>query len=102
MTPHPLQPLSALTHTTQFAFTNERATAAEVLVEPWAFDYTVAPGERLEFRVHSAPPGVWFNVVQRAGNAVQVYVEGPGPGARVEWEVRIDGADVRVGHGRRP
>ena len=92
--------MSPFTHTTRFGYTNERAAPAVVLIEPWAADYTVVPGARLELRVRSAVPGVWFNVVQGEGGAAQVYVEGPAPGARVEWDVYVDGAEVRPGHGR--
>ncbi len=90
--------MRTLTHVMRFGFTNERAAAAVVQVEPWADHYTVGPGERLELRVRSGPPGVWFNVVQRGDDLVQIYVEGPAPRAPVAWEAFIDGAEVRRGH----
>jgi hypothetical protein len=79
---------------------NDRAVPLILQLEPWAYDYSAAPGQRLEVIVRSALPDVWFNLVYNDDGTVQVYVEGKGPTVGVEWDVFLDGVAIDSGHNR--
>jgi hypothetical protein len=79
---------------------NDRSVPLILQVEPWAYDYTAAPGQRLELVVQSPLPDVWFNLEYNDDGTVQVYVEGEGATSGAIWEVSLDGVPIDIGHNR--
>jgi len=53
---------------------NSRKAPQIVAVEPWAYDYTLLPGEELEIVAFGKTAVPWFNVVEWDGTT-QVYCE---------------------------
>lgn len=53
---------------------NSRKAAQVVGIEPWANDYTLLPGEKLEVIAFGETRVPWFNIVEWDGTT-QVYCE---------------------------
>jgi hypothetical protein len=89
-----------LPHSFRLGLTNDRRVPLILQLEPWAYDYTAASGQRLELILQAALPDAWINVVYNDDDTVQVYVEGEGPQHGVAWDVFLDGVPIDIGHNR--
>ena len=90
----------SLPHIVRFGLANDRSTPLVLQLEPWAYDYTAAPGQRLELVIASAVPDTWLNMVENADGTVQVYIEGEGPQVGLAWDVFLEGERIEIGHNR--
>ena len=80
--------------------TNHRTIPLILQLEPWAYDYTAAPGQRLELVVRSALPDLWFDLSHNDNGTVEVAIEGEGVTLDVAYEVLLDGIPIQIGHNR--
>jgi hypothetical protein len=73
---------------------NSRTFPQVVIVEPWANDYTLLPGEKLEIVAFGETAVPWFNVVEWDGTT-QVYCEDT-----ADFRVVQGGQKLECGHQR--
>jgi hypothetical protein len=73
---------------------NSRSMPHVVAVEPWAFDYTLLPGEELVIVAFGDNELPWFNVVESDG-ATQVYCENT-----ADFKVMQKNRELECGHNR--
>jgi hypothetical protein len=55
---------------------NDQSRPRLVYVEPWAWDYTLLPGETLEIHARNSTVLPWFNIVEHE-KCIQVFIEVP-------------------------
>lgn len=75
---------------------NSRSTPHMVIVEPWADDYTLLPGEELEVIAIGEEKVPYFYLVECEG-ASQVYCEDTR-----DFKVMQNGSQLECGHNRQP
>jgi hypothetical protein len=73
---------------------NSRREPLVVVVEPWANDYTLLPGEELVVVAFGERPTPWFNVVEW-NNTTQVYCEDT-----ANFKVLQGDRELECGHNR--
>jgi hypothetical protein len=61
-------------HSSKISFANRRSVPLLIVVEPWAYDFTLMPGEALDIVGYSDRVAPWFYVVE-SDDASQVYCE---------------------------
>jgi hypothetical protein len=72
---------------------NESQRPWIIWVEPWAEDFTLLPGERLEIISQGDSAQPWFQVVEQE-QSTQVYVMGG------DYDVLQNGTRLQGGHNR--
>jgi hypothetical protein len=81
---------------TKLGVWNSRKVPQVVIVEPWAFDFTVLPEEKLEIVAFGDTAVPWFNVVEWDG-VTQVYCEDT-----ATFKVIKGDRELECGHQRQP
>jgi hypothetical protein len=81
-------------HKSKLGVHNKRGEPQVVVVEPWANDYTLLPGEQLVVVAFGDSDVPWFNVVEWDGTT-QVYCENT-----ASFKVLQGDCELECGHNR--
>ena len=79
----------------KLGISNSRKTPLEVLVEPWAFDYTLMSGEELQIVAFGESNAPYFNLTEW-DDSIQVWCE-----ATDSFQVMQGDRELECGHQRR-
>ena len=81
----------------RIAYSNETDGMLGLVIEPWANDYWLAPGDR--FEIEAPEPDVWFEVAHHK-DLVLLWVNGPA--GTNHPSIRSQGVELECAHQRPP
>ncbi|MBI1852615.1 MAG: hypothetical protein HYR85_19910 [Planctomycetes bacterium] len=82
--------------TTQLRVKNDRGRPHIIWIEPWAEDYTLAPGDELRFDAEGPAETPWFELVE-SENQLSIFVNG---GGAVIHSILVNDRPVPCGYNR--